>query len=84
MGWQVVRSTGRLTEWEREDGHATLRLRPGTDGSWVVRADRLVQAPEGDGYRRETVPSREAAEAVVERWQRTFDVDAAPESGSDP
>lgn len=73
MGWREAERAPRLTEWEREDGVTTIRIRERPDGTWMVRLDRLYQAPEGELYRRETVSSREDALALVERWQKQYD-----------
>ena len=77
MDWRETRSDDRVTEWERADGHATVRLRRRPDGRYVVRYDRLFQAPEGPEYRRETVPDREAALELVERWREGDEDDRA-------
>jgi hypothetical protein len=75
MGWTDA-GHGRetLVEWERSDGRATVRLRQRGDGAWVVRLDRLTQAPEGPLYREKRLDDREAADAVAERWRRLYDV----------
>jgi hypothetical protein len=59
--------------WDRADGAATVRLRRTADDRWAVTYDRLAQAPEGPAYRRKTVDSREAAEAVAADWRGTDD-----------
>lgn len=74
MPWTRVTADERLSEWERSDGHATIRLRQQPDDSWSVRFDRLHQAPDGSAYRRETVQTREAATELVAEWQSAFDV----------
>ena len=74
MGWHIVDTDAAGDEWERDDGHATVRLRERTDGRVAVRLDRLEQAPEGPAYRRETAPDREAAEALAGEWREEFDV----------
>jgi hypothetical protein len=74
MSWRERSSDETVTEWERGDRHATIRLRERGDGSWAVRLDRLYQAPEGPLYRRETVASRAAATELVERWKDEYDV----------
>ncbi|WP_224269521.1 DUF7543 family protein [Haloprofundus salinisoli] len=76
MGWTRTDPTDRLTEWKRDDGWATIRLRETGAGRWVVRLDRLEQAPEGRTYRRESVDTRERARELVEAWRETF---GAPE-----
>ena len=75
MGWQTVETDAAGEEWERADGHATVRLRERTDGRFAVRLDRLTQAPEGSAYRRETVETRETAEALAAEWREEFDVE---------
>lgn len=74
MNWRKTRADETVTEWERADGFATLRLRERTDGRFVVRVDRLTQASEGRGYERATTSDRESALAVIERWQEEYDV----------
>jgi hypothetical protein len=73
MAWTETTDPGSgdgLREWEREDGAATIRLRARPDGTWVVRLDRLYQAPEGSRYRRRDAEEFEEAMAVVEEWRR--------------
>ncbi|WP_224447121.1 DUF7543 family protein [Haloprofundus salilacus] len=74
MGWTEAETTDRLTEWERDDGWATIRLRESRAGRWVVRLDRLEQAPDGQTYRRDSAETREAALELVDEWQAAFDV----------
>lgn len=74
MGWTKVETAERFTEWERDDGWATIRLRETGAGRWVVRLDRLEQAPDGRTYRRESVETREAALELVEEWKADSDV----------
>jgi hypothetical protein len=72
MTWTETTDPGRgdgLREWEREDGAATIRLRTRPDGTWVVRLDRLYQAPEGSRYRRREAADRDEAMALVEEWR---------------
>jgi hypothetical protein len=69
MEWHETRTGDRVTEWEREDGHATVRLRRRPDGRYVVRYDRLFQAAEGPEYRQEVVPDRESAVELAARWR---------------
>jgi len=71
--WSPVGTPERYEEWERDDGHATLRLRERADGGYVVRLDRLEQAVDGRAYRRERVADREAAEELLARWRREHD-----------
>ncbi|MFC7071021.1 DUF7543 family protein [Halobaculum lipolyticum] len=74
MPWSSVDTPERYDEWERADGLATLRVREHRDGSYVVRLDRLEQAPDGRAYRRERVADREAADALAAEWKREFDL----------
>jgi hypothetical protein len=60
-------------EWARDDACATIRLRRRGEG-WVVRLDRLTQAPEGSLYRDERVDTEAEAERLVERWLEAYDV----------
>lgn len=64
---------GVVAEWERDDGWATIRLRRRGDDAWVVRLDRLTQAPEGSLYREARVERRAAADRVVEEWRAEYD-----------
>ncbi|MFB6127527.1 MAG: hypothetical protein ABEJ79_09590 [Halolamina sp.] len=77
MGWQEPTTEGPLTEWERSDGEATVRIRELPDGSYAVRLDRMYDAPGGSEYRREERPDREAAESLAAAWRDSYDV---PES----
>jgi len=73
MEWTRTREEERLVEWTREDGYVTLRRRRRPDGEWVVRLDRLHQAPGGRDYRRERVADVEAAKALIEEWKADAD-----------
>jgi hypothetical protein len=75
MGWHATRDDGRVCEWERSDGTATVRLRRRADGSWAVRLDVLYQAADGPAYRFEGVEDRAAGRRLVEEWQAAHDVD---------
>ncbi|MFC7096622.1 DUF7543 family protein [Halobaculum marinum] len=77
MPWSPVDTAERYDEWTRADGFATLRVRERRDGSYVVRLDRMEQAPDGRAYRRERVADREAADALVAEWKREFDLSDA-------
>ena len=68
MEWTRSRDDEGLEEWTREDGYATIRRRRRPDGEWVVRLDRLHQAPDGRGYRRERVADETAARELVDAW----------------
>lgn len=72
MSWDEQDADEPGAEWVRSDGHATIRLWQRADGGFVVRFDRLHQAPEGSAYRRERAPDRETAMAIVDRWRREF------------
>jgi hypothetical protein len=69
MAFERTTDTDKLTEWERADGHATIRIRERADGRFAVRYDQLHQADGGRGYTYETVDTRAAAEELVEAWQ---------------
>ena len=69
MTYERTTDTDELTEWERADGHATIRLRERADGEFAVRYDQLHQADGGRAYAYETVETREAAEELVADWQ---------------
>lgn len=69
MKWTQTRDDDGVLEWTREDGHATIRRRRRPDGEWVVRLDRLHQASEGRGYRRERVADEPAARELVDAWK---------------
>lgn len=75
MGWQHVEAEGPYEEYERADGLATVRVRERSDGGFVVRLDRLEQAPNGPSYRRETAPDRKSADALAEELMDAFDVE---------
>jgi sugar/nucleoside kinase (ribokinase family) len=74
MSWTERTDTTVVEEWRREDGWATIRLRRRGEGSWLVRLDRLTQAPEGSLYREERLDTRSAADALVAEWRETYDV----------
>ena len=68
MTWERTTETDAVLVWEREDGAAEIVARNTAGGEWAVHYDRLIQAPEGETYRHETVPSRAAAVAMAETW----------------
>ncbi|KAB1191943.1 hypothetical protein GJR96_00205 [Haloferax sp. MBLA0076] len=74
MSWTEVRNDERIVEWERSDGHATLRLRRGPN-AWHVRYDRLHQSPEGRGYESRRFDDEDAARATLAEWKDEYDVD---------
>lgn len=69
MEWTRSREEATLVEWTRSDGYATIRRRRRPDGEWIVRLDRLHQAPEGGGYRRERVADESEAVALIDAWK---------------
>ncbi|ELZ91580.1 hypothetical protein C440_14739 [Haloferax mucosum ATCC BAA-1512] len=73
MSWTEVRSDDRIVEWERSDGHATIRLRHGPT-AWHVRFDRLHQSPEGGGYDSVRFDDEDAARETVAAWKREYGV----------
>ncbi|MFW6382628.1 MAG: DUF7543 family protein [Haloferacaceae archaeon] len=81
MEWTRTRDEDTIVEWTRSDGYATVRRRRRPDGEWVVRLDRLYQAPEGSGYRRKRVAGESAAAEVVEAWKAAADEGDGPSDG---
>ncbi|AUV81323.1 hypothetical protein C2R22_06295 [Salinigranum rubrum] len=77
MGWTETDPDDPevVAEWSREDAWATLRVRRRRDDGWVVRLDRLTQAPEGSLYLEERVETRDEADAVVAAWREAYDVE---------
>lgn len=75
MSWSLARDDGTVTEWERSDGYATVRLRERADGGFVVRLDVMEQAADESAYERERFDDREAAEERAAAWreERTLD-----------
>lgn len=71
--WTRRETPDVLAEWERGDGHATVRVRERPDGRYVVRFDRLVQAAEGETYRYEVVDDHERALERAASWRERFD-----------
>ena len=69
MEWTRTQDGETLVEWTRSDGYATVRRRRRPDGEWVVRLDRLHQAPAGRGYRHERVADESAARELTEAWK---------------
>jgi hypothetical protein len=72
VNWREVRADERVTEWERADGNATIRLRRRPDDTWAVRLDRLHQAEDGRLYRRERATDEAAARDLVEEWMAEY------------
>ncbi|MDB2238889.1 MULTISPECIES: DUF7543 family protein [Halorubrum] len=75
MGWSLERDDGTVTEWERSDGYATVRLRERTDGEFVVRLDVMEQAADDSAYERERFDDRDAAEERAVAWRDARDLD---------
>ncbi|MFB6177883.1 MAG: hypothetical protein ABEI99_12225 [Halobaculum sp.] len=73
MAWERSETVDDVTEWERGDRTATVRIRERATGGYVIRLDRLTQAPEGSAYRRETAETREAAEEIAADFRASFD-----------
>ena len=69
MSWSCTRDDETVTEWERADGYATVRLRERADGDYVVRLDVMEQAADERTYARRTFDDREAAEAQTTAWR---------------
>ena len=75
MGWSLERDDGTVTEWERSDGYATVRLRERTDGEFVVRLDVMEQAADDSAYERDRFDDRDAAEERAVAWRDARDLD---------
>lgn len=69
MCWSCTRDDETVTEWERSDGYATVRLREQADGGYVARLDVMEQAVDERTYDRQTFADREAAEARAAAWR---------------
>ncbi len=72
MGWTRSRSDDVVTEWERSDGYATVRLRERSDGDVVVRLDVMEQAADGRVYKRERHDDRDDAENRAAEWREAY------------
>ncbi|EMA61498.1 hypothetical protein C469_07361 [Halorubrum lipolyticum DSM 21995] len=75
MAWSLGREDDVITEWERSDGYATVRLRERGDGGFVVRLDVMEQAADESAYERERFDDREAALDRAAAWREERDVD---------
>ncbi|WP_153952349.1 DUF7543 family protein [Halosegnis longus] len=69
MEWEQTTDTDTKLVWERGDATAEIVARKTAGGEWAVHYDRLIQAPEGETYRHETVPDREHATELAAEWQ---------------
>ncbi|ELZ58613.1 MULTISPECIES: DUF7543 family protein [Halorubrum] len=75
MSWSLEREDGTVTEWERSDGYATVRLRERADGGFVVRLDVMEQAADESAYERERFDDAEAAAERAAAWRDAHDLD---------
>lgn len=69
MSWHVARDDDVITEWERTDGYATVRVRARGDGGFVVRLDVMEQAVDESAYERERFDTAEAALDCAAAWR---------------
>ncbi len=75
MTWSVGREDDVITEWERSDGYATIRLRERGDGEFVLRLDVMEQAVDESTYLRERFDDRDAALDLAATWREERDVE---------
>lgn len=75
MSWSVVRDDDAVTEWERSDGYATVRIREHAGGGRVVRLDVMEQATDDAAYARERFADPEDAERRAAAWRAERDLD---------
>jgi len=75
MSWSLERDDGTVTEWERSDGYATVRLRERAAGGFVVRLDVMEQAVDESAYERERFDDDEAAAERAAAWRDAHDLD---------
>ncbi|OYR54935.1 hypothetical protein DJ73_03645 [Halorubrum sp. Ea1] len=69
MSWSLGREDEAITEWERSDSYATVRVRERADGGFVVRLDVMEQAVDESAYERERFDDREAALDRAAEWR---------------
>ncbi|MDZ7747246.1 MAG: hypothetical protein U5K28_12420 [Halobacteriales archaeon] len=69
MDWEHATDTDTKHVWKRVDGTAEIVARRTASDEWAVHYDRLIQAPEGETYRHETVPDRERAVELAAEWR---------------
>jgi len=69
MSWSLGREDDTITEWERSDGYATVRVRERAGGGFVVRLDVMEQAVDESAYERERFDDREAALDRAAEWR---------------
>ncbi|AZQ13587.1 hypothetical protein [Halorubrum sp. PV6] len=75
MPWSLGRDDDVISEWERSDGYATVRLRERGDGGFVARLDVMEQAVDESVYKRERFDTREAALERAKAWRDARDID---------
>ena len=75
MGWTLDRDAGTVTEWERSDGYATVRVRERGDGRFVVRLDVMEQAVDDRAYDRVVLDDRDAAAERAATWRAEHELD---------
>lgn len=75
MPWSLGRDDDVISEWERSDGYATVRLRERGDGGFVARLDVMEQAVDESTYKRERFDTREAALERAKAWRDARDID---------
>ena len=76
MSWSLERDDGTVTEWERSDGYATVRLRERSAGGVVARLDVMEQAVDESTYERPRFDDPEAAADRAAAWRAAPDPDA--------
>ncbi|WP_193309783.1 hypothetical protein [Halorubrum halophilum] len=75
MPWSLGRDDDVISEWERSDGYATVRLRERGDGGFVARLDVMEQAVDESTYKRERFDTRETALERAKAWRDARDID---------
>jgi hypothetical protein len=75
MSWSLGREDDVVTEWNRSDGYATVRVRERSDGGFVVRLDVMEQATDESAYERERFDDRDAAFDRAAAWRDERDLD---------
>ncbi|MCL9817597.1 DUF7543 family protein [Natronocalculus amylovorans] len=72
MSWDHTMATETIDEWARSDGYVTIRKRKRTDGKFVLRLDKLEQAPGGRSYEQTIASDEEAADRICQSWQTKY------------
>ncbi|MUW15859.1 hypothetical protein GJ633_15530 [Halorubrum sp. CBA1125] len=75
MAWSLAREDDTVTEWERSDGYATVRVRERADGGFVARLDVMEQAVDESTYERERFDDRAAALDRAAAWREAYDLE---------